>query len=209
MNLFFGSFRGKSNPKILRKGTISLDKHIHFDKYAQNGSTGTLSPRTSTLGSNSPNPRPKKAPRVTRFRTASQGNRFGLVLSPEDTQRVDVLFNIFPDKDDLKNLSLDEKKEEAAQFFFDKFEGEGKVLLEACSPAIQDRIGQKCHQLEVIKRLLLYLGNKGIINATNHCLRFASLGALIHECFHTFSSSLELLLSHLYVYYSVNKGFYY
>jgi hypothetical protein len=98
------------------------------------------------------------------------------VLSPEDTQRVDVLFNIFPDKDDLKNLSLDEKKEEAAQFFYDKFEGEGKVLLEACSPAIQDRIGQKCHQLEVIKRLLLYLGNKGIIYATNHCLRFASFG---------------------------------
>ena len=27
-----------------------------------------------------------------------------------------------------------------------------------------------------------------------------SLGALIHECFHTFSSNVELLLSHLYVF---------
>ena len=56
---------------------------------------------------------------------------------------------------------------------------------------------------------MLYLGNKVIIYGTNHCLRFASFGALIHEWFNTFNSRWGQILSHIYVNYSVKKGFYY
>ena len=98
------------------------------------------------------------------------------------------LFNTLTNKDDLKKLNLEQRKEAAAQFFYNKFEGEGKVLLDACYSKIRKNRHLDCHQIEEIKRLLLYLGNKGIINGTNHCLRFASLGGSIHECFHTFNS---------------------
>ena len=65
------------------------------------------------------------------------------------------------------------------------------------------------NQVEAIKRFCYIWVIKLSLMARITASDLLSLGGLIHECFDAFNSSVELIISHLYVYYSLNKGFYY